>query len=105
MGKAVEPVSNYPPPGMEIRLFQRHVDLKGKRILEIGCGDGRLTREIAPLAASVFAIEPDPLMVADAKRTTGEAGITNVRFRVGSAVDLRVAGGETFDVAFFSWSL
>ena len=105
MGRSVEPVSDYPPPGLEVRLFQRHIDLKGKRVLEIGCGDGRLTREIAPLAASVFAIEPDPMRVADGKRLTADAGITNVRFRVGSAVDLRVAAGETFDVAFFSWSL
>src|SRR5215469_10286310 len=105
MGSAAEPVSNYPPPGLEVRLFQRHLDLTGKRILEIGCGDGRLTREIAPLAASVLAIEPDPALVADARRLTAEADITNVRYRVGSAVDLRVAAGETFDVAFFSWSL
>ena len=104
MGRTVEPVSDYPPPGMEVRLFQRHVDLAGKRILEIGCGDGRLTREIAPLAASILAVEPDPARVADATRLTADAGITNVRFRVGSAQDLR-SSAEPFDVALFSWSL
>src|SRR5215471_82688 len=102
MGRAVEPVSDYPPPGMELRLIQRHLDLEGKRILEIGSGNGRLTREIAPIVAGVLAIEPDPTRVAEAKRVAADAGISNVRFRVGSAVDLRVTNGEAFDIAFFS---
>lgn len=33
-------------------------DLAGKRLLEIGSGDGRLTRRIAHLAGAVVAIEP-----------------------------------------------
>ncbi len=57
-------LSDYPPPGMEVRLVQRYVSLKGCRVLEIGVGDGRLTRQVAPLASSVVAIEPDQTKVA-----------------------------------------
>lgn len=56
--------SDYPAPGMEIRVIQRWVELKGRRILELGCGDGRLTRELAPLASTVVAIEPDRARLA-----------------------------------------
>ncbi len=89
---------------MELRLLQRFVDLNGRRILEIGCGDGRLTRQLAPLASSVVAIEPDSAKIALARRLAAAEGITNVSFRVASAERLRL-GGDPFEVALFSWSL
>jgi hypothetical protein len=58
MKRTNEQLSDYPPLGMEVRLIQRFVSLKGRRILELGCGDGRLTREVAPLASTVVAVEP-----------------------------------------------
>ncbi len=89
---------------MEVRLIERYVGLKGRRILEIGCGDGRLTRQFAPLASSVVAIEPDSAKIARARRLATSAGISNVSFRVGSAERLRHSGDQ-FEVALFSWSL
>ncbi len=89
---------------MELRLLQRFVDLNGRRILEIGCGDGRLTRQLAPLASSVVAIEPDSAKIALARRLAAAEGITNVSFRVASAERLRL-GADPFEVALFSWSL
>ncbi len=40
-------ISAYPPDGMEIRLIERFTTLRGQRILEVGCGDGRLTFQYA----------------------------------------------------------
>ena len=100
MPKAIELPSDYPPAGVEVRLIERLVKLNGQRILEIGCGDGRLTRQYAPLASTVVAIEPDPARIREARR----AGRTNVSFRVGTAEGLRLGGGP-FDIALFSWSL
>jgi ubiquinone/menaquinone biosynthesis C-methylase UbiE len=97
-------LSDYPPPGMEVGLIERYVELKGRRILEIGCGDGRLTRQLAPLASSVVAIEPDPARIALARRLAASEGISNVTFRVNSAERLRL-GRDPFEVALFSWSL
>ena len=104
MDKTPEPPSDYPSPGMELRLIERHARLKGSRVLEIGCGDGRLTREFAPLAGSVVAIEPDASAVKLARKLTAAEGITNVSFRVGSAERVRL-GSDPFDVVLFSWSL
>jgi ubiquinone/menaquinone biosynthesis C-methylase UbiE len=89
---------------MEVRLIQRFVGLRGRSILELGCGDGRLTRQLAPLASSVVAVEPDPPRVAHARRAAISEGISNATFHVGSAERLRIGGGP-FDVALFSWSL
>jgi|ERR1700730_5930362 len=104
MNRLQDSHADYPPPGMELGFIERHVGLKGRRILEIGCGDGRLTRQYAHLASSVFAIEPDPARIAVARRMATSEGINNVSFRVGTAERLR-RGGEPFDVALFSWSL
>jgi 2-polyprenyl-3-methyl-5-hydroxy-6-metoxy-1,4-benzoquinol methylase len=97
-------LSDYPPPGMELGLIERFARLKGRRILEIGCGDGRLTRQVAPLASTVVAIEPDSARIALARRLTASEGITNVSFRVNSAERLR-RRSEPFEVVLFSWSL
>jgi ubiquinone/menaquinone biosynthesis C-methylase UbiE len=99
----VEELSDYPPPGVEVRLIERFVQLKGKRILEIGCGDGRLTLQFAPLATDVIAIDPSGPDIEAARRAAAAAGITNVSFREASAEKLPVGG--PFDVAVFSWSL
>ncbi len=89
---------------MELRLLQRFVEIKGRRVLEIGCGDGRLTRQLAPLASRVVAIEPDSAKIALARRLAAAEGIGNVSFRVASVERLRLRG-DPFEVALFSWSL
>ncbi|HYU62368.1 MAG TPA: class I SAM-dependent methyltransferase [Verrucomicrobiae bacterium] len=104
MGRPEEPPSDYPPPGMEVRLLERHVRLARRRILEIGSGDGRLTRQFAPAASSVVAIEPDASTVAIARQLAADEGINNVEFRVGSAEHVHLRG-EPFEVLLFSWSL
>ncbi len=89
---------------MEVRLIERFVRLNGQSILEVGCGDGRLTLQYARRAATVVALDPDPASIAEAGRASTSEGIRNVSFHVGSAERLH-ARGALFDVALFSWSL
>ena len=97
-------LSAYPAAGIEIRQIQRYAGLRGRRILEVGCCDGRLTLQLARQAASVLALDPDPRAIADARKTAAAWGIRNVRFLVGFGEDVRPSGAP-FDVAVFSWSL
>lgn len=97
-------LSAYPPDGLELRLIERFTSLGRKRVLEIGCGDGRLTLQYAPLAASVLAIDPDRASIDEAFWQQANRGMRNLDFRVGSIEHLP-AGGAPFDVALFSWSL
>ena len=100
----IEEISDYPPPGVEVRMIQRFTRLDGKRILEIGSGDGRLTLQLARVAASVLAVEPDGAQLGVARRAAVSAGINNIAFRVSSATTLRLPKTR-FDAAVFSWSL
>ena len=94
----------YPAPGIELRLIERFVRLRGRRLLEIGCGDGRLTMQLARRAASLVAIDPDREALADAQAAAPNEGIRNVQFVHGSGEAVRRIGAP-FDVAVFSWSL
>jgi 2-polyprenyl-3-methyl-5-hydroxy-6-metoxy-1,4-benzoquinol methylase len=98
------PLSAYPPNGLELRLIERFTSLRRKHVLEIGCGDGRLTLQYAPLAASVLAIDPDEASIEVARWSQAGLPRRNVDFRVGSIEGLPDRGAA-FDVALFSWSL
>ncbi len=92
------------PEGVELTVIHKMFPPAGKRLLEIGCGDGRLTQGLAERAASVVAIDPDRRAVARARRTLARHLRGRVRFDVGRAESLPYADG-TFDAAIFSWSL
>ncbi len=97
-------ISAYPPDGMEIRLIERFNTLHRQRILEVGCGDGRLTFQYARTAAQVLAIDPDPASIEEALDQQAMLGVRNVAFRLGS-IERVHSRGAPFDVALFSWSL
>ena len=46
------------PEGAETQVIHDLVDFRGRAVLEIGCGDGRLTWRICDLAGSVLALDP-----------------------------------------------
>jgi len=97
-------LSAYPPDGFERRLIEQFVSLRRKRVLEVGCGDGRLTLQYAAAASSVLAIDPDPPSIDEARWQQEARRIHNIDFRVGSIEGLPERGAP-FDIALFSWSL
>ncbi len=101
---ATTELSAYPGEGFEPRLIERFVSLRGKHVLEIGCGDGRLTFQYAPRASSVLAIDPDRPSIGEAVFQQRAGGPSNIEFRVGS-IERLAKPGAPFDVALFSWSL
>ena len=92
------------PERTEVRVVRRHVPLTGARILEIGCGDGRLTRRIAGVARAVAAIDPNAALIERAKQLTSASLRKKVRYRKGSAEHLQ-RPDQSFEVAVLSWSL
>ena len=76
------------------------VRFTGARVLEIGCGDGRLTRAIAREARSVIAIDSDAAAIADLRR----AAPANVETLTTDFESFQPRGA-VFDAVVFSWSL
>ncbi len=101
---AANELSAYPPEGFEHRLIERFTSLRHKRVLEIGCGEGRLTFQYAPRASSVLAIDPDHPSIDEAVFQQRTRGHSNIDFRV-SSIERLPAARAPFDVALFSWSL
>jgi 2-polyprenyl-3-methyl-5-hydroxy-6-metoxy-1,4-benzoquinol methylase len=82
------------------------VDLSGREVLEIGCGDGRLTWRYADRVAHVIAIDPFPAGIERAKKQLPVSLKDRIDFRHAAFEDFAAsAHGETFDVALLSWSL
>ena len=92
------------PEGAHLAALRRLADFRGARVIEVGCGDGRLTPGIAADAAAVLAFDPDVDAVAYAKTALPEELAKRVVFRVSSAVDLEIPRSE-IDIVVFSWSL
>ncbi len=90
------------PEGVELRNLLDVASLKGARVLELGCGDGRLLREVANAAELVVGIDPnaEPLIAAMREH----ASARHVRLVRADAVALPLAR-ERFDVALLGWSL
>lgn len=86
---------------VEDRRIEALVDLQGKRVLEVGCGEGRLTGFVAARAASVYAFDPNAERVEKARAV---ADSERVRFGVHAADALDVER-ESFDIALCGWSL
>lgn len=76
----------------------------GKRVLDLGCGDGRFALGVASFAASVEGLDPDEEGIAAARKAARKAGARNVRFAVGAAQLLPHPDGA-FDVVILSWTL
>lgn len=91
------------PKGAEARVLVETADFTGRRVLEVGCGDGRLTWLYAPRAAGVLGIDPDEEQIALARSATPPELADRVQFEVGEAEDLSKTA--VFDLAFLSWSL
>ena len=80
------------------KIEQHAFSLKG-HVLEVGCGDGRITSLLAEKTENVIAIEPDAETIAHAKNS-----IENVRFIRGSGEHLGFRNGS-FDLILFTLSL
>ncbi|MDQ2967824.1 MAG: class I SAM-dependent methyltransferase [Actinomycetota bacterium] len=90
--------------GVEIMTMRELVDFERLRIVEIGCGAGRLTFECGREAASVLAFDSDKDAIRKARVETPRALRRRIRFEVANAAELELPNGE-FDLALFSWSL
>src|SRR5438876_7002071 len=89
------------PEGIEITKTQGHVSFRGRSVLEIGCGEGRLTFQYAPQAKSVVGIDPSASAIAAAKKRIPRNLVLLVSFQVGRGEQMDCPY-DSFDLAFFT---
>jgi 2-polyprenyl-3-methyl-5-hydroxy-6-metoxy-1,4-benzoquinol methylase len=92
------------PEGAHLAALRRLADFRGQRVIELGCGDGRLTVPIAVDAARVLAFDSDAESVERARRALPAELAERVAYRVATGNAIEVEPGS-FDLALFSWAL
>ena len=80
----------------KIRHF---IDLKNKSVLEVGCGNGRITEWLRDQPERLVAVDPDSAAITEARNKIG-----GVEFLVGTGERLAFMA-DSFDLAVFTLSL
>jgi ubiquinone/menaquinone biosynthesis C-methylase UbiE len=91
------------PEQREARWLKRYINWQNAQVLEIGCGDGRVTRKIVRPVARIIGIDINRAQIKKAHQSRRDLLKEKVRFLVASAVILPFSEG-TFDVVALSWS-
>ena len=95
-------------PGYPAELIDRACAIgaleEGSRVLEIGCGTGKLTEALVERGLLVDAVDPGPKMIELARRRTGHSDA--VAFQVGRFEDISLperAFDAVFSATAFHW--
>ena len=87
-------------------LFTLTGSLAGKRVLEIGCGDGRLTWRYASEAGHITGIDPELDKLQRALHDCPTSLREQVEFHNLSLEEYAAqANSDQFDLAILAWSL
>jgi ubiquinone/menaquinone biosynthesis C-methylase UbiE len=92
------------PAGMETHVIHRLIDFSSAKVLEVGCGDGRLTWLYAHDAASVTALDPNKESIKQARKSAPKDLRSRVKFRAADITTCTLPEAA-FDIAVLSWSL
>jgi len=93
------------PAEDEVRELRGITDWRGKRVLEVGCGGGRLTQRLAGFGPEkITAFDPDPKLIRTARKDLPQKFNEQIEYRVGNAEHVKHKADQ-FDVVVFSWVL
>lgn len=92
------------PERHESKYLHKFADFRNKRVLEIGCGEGRMTWQFARETQTTVGIDLD----TDALRIAKVDGPSDLEHKVlftCAASEYLPFSKETFDIAILAWSL
>jgi len=88
----------------EIKFLRKFVDLKDKRVLEVGCGEGRLTWQYVNETQTTLAVDLDRDALRVARVDCPSGFVDKVQYVCADSIHLPLAK-EKFDIAVLAWSL
>lgn len=83
---------------LRLNWIDERVGLKGKKVLDVGCGGGILAESMARRGADVLGIDLADKSLKVAELHKLETGVNNVNYRLVSAEQLAAEEQATFDV-------
>jgi ubiquinone/menaquinone biosynthesis C-methylase UbiE len=92
------------PENAESEMLKHHAIQPGDRVIDIGCGDGRLTSVFAQDASAVIGTDVEMEKLRLARLANPEAVPARVNFAAARGEAMPFPD-EIFDLAVFSWSL
>lgn len=92
------------PENLEGKTLHHFVDVSNQRVLEVGCGEGRLTWKYAGASSLTVGFDPDHSALRIARADSPYALRDKVRFIQATAKQIPISK-ETFDIAILAWSL
>ena len=94
------------PENNETRALLDIANFTGRHVLEIGCGDGRVTWRYADKAEHVTAIDPSAKQIAQAKEDLPARLQDRIEFQDIAFEDFATASPPSvFDIVILSYSL
>ncbi|RLK25902.1 methyltransferase family protein [Micromonospora sp. M71_S20] len=81
----------YPPEVIDAVVGAFGLD-DGDTVVDLGCGTGQLSLPLAARVGAVVGVDPEPDMLALARRAALDAGATNAAWLLGADTDLPVLG-------------
>ena len=92
------------PEGFEKKIIHKYANFGNQRVLEIGCGEGRLTWKYAAASNLTVGIDPDQDALRIARADSPHDLHRHVQFTRASAMHIPFSK-ETFDITILAWSL
>lgn len=87
-----------PYPAVMLDDLRKRANVSGSgRLLDLGCGPGRVALPLARHVRAVVAVDLEPEMIEVGKEEAARLGMTNVEWRVGRAEEVNAPAGE-FDL-------
>ncbi len=90
----------YDPENIEIKSIKKEVDIKNKRILEIGCGTGRITKQIAEKAKEIIAIDHNKEAIKYCVKKY--KSLKNIKFLYDDVENIKIKN-QYFDIVITGW--
>ena len=80
-------------------------DVRGRMILDLGCGEGGYARELAARGAEVVGVDGSARLIEVARARAADAGLSTVRFVRANAAALRDVATSSIDIVVAAMSL